>query len=59
VSEPNVITAETEEITLTEGVEIVQLVRPGRPYPPDPFPGPARRVMAAAPDRGQGSRPRR
>lgn len=59
MSEPTVITAETEEITLSEGVEIVQLVRPGRPYPAAPFPGPGGRVSAAVPDRGQGSRPRR
>jgi hypothetical protein len=59
MSEPLVITAEPEEITITEGVEVVQLVRPGRPQPAESCPGPRPRVSAAPPARGQGSHPRR
>jgi hypothetical protein len=53
------IETEPEQVTLSEGVMIIQHQRLPRPALPVPRPGPAARVSAAPPRPGRGSRPRR
>jgi hypothetical protein len=53
------IELEPEQLTVTEGVAVLQQQRQPRPVPAFPAPGPAARVTAAPPAKGNGSRPRR
>jgi hypothetical protein len=59
VTDAHVITAETEHITLTEGVLVLQHLSQPRAVAAEPAPGPHARVSAAPPAKGKGSRARR
>jgi hypothetical protein len=59
VTDPHVITAEAEEITITEGVVVLQHLSQQRPVPAASTPGPHPRVSASPPVKGKGSKARR
>jgi hypothetical protein len=59
VTDPHVITAEAEEITLSEGVVVLQHLSQPRAVPAESTPGPHPRVSAAPPAKGKGSKARR